>query len=371
MKPSHLLLFVCYLLASCQTPKLELGIANDYFPPVGELKNGIVNKHYIHFKSNDGYDSSTDISYICYQLLEPNLLKIRRFNAGYELNLERNFRFENDEMIQQNEIAISRSDTAEVQIFENEVLNWKEPKAKLHKRQRYPNFERNIQSEQTGIRDSTVMDLPAKVFNSQYDSYSVFRGDTTKREIIMESIYVKNFGLYSYHSVRKEGTLESELVEQMPLSEFEKRAAHGIKRVAYINPDEVMDKGSDFEICGKRSQIFDYYNGDPDGHFIGRKGGLWKAILPKLEKDKIAGQSGYLTFRFIINCEGKIGNFTTEQADLDFQKTEFSAQAVNHIFSIVRTLNKWQPCLIQKVPKDSYAYLTFKLKDGELIELLP
>lgn len=371
MKPSHLLLFICCLITSCQTPKIEFGVANDYFPPSGELKKGIVNKHYVHFKSNDGYDSSTDISYTCYQLLESNLLNISQFDAAYALTSERNFRFENDAMLQKSEIAVTRGDTAEVQIFENEILNWAVPKARFHKRQRFPNFERNIQSEQTGIRDTTVMDLPAKIFTSKFDSYFVFRGDTTKRDMIMEAIYVKKFGLHSYRSTRKDGTFESELVEQMPLSEFEKRAAHNIKRVAYINPDKVMDEGSGFEICGKYSQIFDYYNGNPDGHFIGGKGGLWKAILPKLEKEKITGQSGYLTFRFIINCEGKIGNFITEQADLDFQKTKFSAKTVNHFFGIMRTLTKWQPCHIQKVPRDSYAYLTFKLRDGELVELLP
>ena len=125
MKPFYPLLLLCYLLVSCQTPKVEFGIANDYFPPAGKLKKGIVNKHYIHFKSNDGYDSSTDIQYTCYQILEPNLLKIKRFNAAYALTLERNFRFENNKMLQQNEVAISRGDTADVQIFEDEILNWK------------------------------------------------------------------------------------------------------------------------------------------------------------------------------------------------------------------------------------------------------
>ena len=187
----------------------------------------------------------------------------------------------------------------------------------------------------------------------------------------MKAIYVKNFGLHSYHSAREEGEFESELVEQMPLSEFKKRAAHGIKRVAYINPDEVMDKGSGFEICTKYSKIYDYYNGAPDGHYIGGKRALWKAIIPKLKKEKIEGQSGYRTLRIIINCHGDIGNFITEQADLDFQKTEFSTEVVKYFFGIMQTLTKWQPCHIQKIPSDSYAYLTLKLRDGELVELLP
>ena len=235
----------------------------------------------------------------------------------------------------------------------------------------FPNFFRKFNSRQTELKDSTVMDSPAKVISFASNNYRVFRGDTMRWVFDSENVYVKNIGLYTHKFETDAGRYRSELVEQMPLSEFEKRAAHGLKRVAYIDPEKVMDKGSNFETCERYDKIFDYYNGDPDGSFIGGKGALWQAIIPQLEKEAIEGQSGYLTFRFIINCEGEIGNFILEQADLDFQKTEFSAKAVNHLFRIVRSLKKWQPCHIQKVPRDSYAYLTFKLKDGELIELLP
>ena len=40
--------------------------AQNYFPDTYYLKDGIVNKYYTHYKSADGYDSSTSIEYIEY-----------------------------------------------------------------------------------------------------------------------------------------------------------------------------------------------------------------------------------------------------------------------------------------------------------------
>ena len=169
----------------------------------------------------------------------------------------------------------------------------------------------------------------------------------------------------------KTGKNWTELVEQIPIEQFQKMANHGRHRLAYIDPEKTMDEATDFKICNER--IADYYNHDI-GHFPILKGGknaMQKLLNTQLDKTKLFKESGYLTFRFVVNCEGVAGRFITEQTDLDFQGKTFNPETVSHLYEIVKNIKDWRTTMIRKEARDAYAYITFKLNDGEIIELLP
>ncbi len=78
-----------------------------------------------------------------------------------------------------------------------------------------------------------------------------------------------------------------------------------------------------------------------------------------------------LTYRFVINCEGKAGRFIFKGYDFDYQAKEFPASTWTHLLKILLSLKAWQPCVIHSENSYSYAYLTFKIKDAEIIDILP
>lgn len=161
-----------------------------------------------------------------------------------------------------------------------------------------------------------------------------------------------------------------ELTELMSIDAYYRLKNHTLHRVGWIDTTQVMDKHNKFSTCYHFSEINDYYN-DDRASFKGRKGALRALLKEKLDKDKLKDESGYLTYRFVINCKGKAGWFTTEEADLKYDRKKFNSECRNHLFDILYEVSEWKSLSISGNAKDAYVYITFKLKDGEIIEILP
>lgn len=368
-----LLIFICLtIFFSCQKSNPELGVAETYFPSAQKLKDGVVNKSYLHFKSKDNYESSTNIIYSEYRILNPGELLVNYYDAGCQLARSKTFEFVDNKMILKSEFRVIMGDSIDFEILQPVVIDWTQPGSIHEKKFGYRTWKRHWKNEVIDIRDTVIDNRSGKVLVKKNDIHIYqLPSDTNRYQFTSTEILLEDIGEFSYYYTDSTGTSQSELIEQMSLSDFKKLAAHGRKRVAYIDPNQRLDKESDFEPCEDENKIVDYYNGRPPAEFVGGKGALWKAIHPQINNKKLNRESGYLTFRFIINCKGKIGYFTTEQASLDFKKKSFNPETVEHLYGIVSTLSPWKATTIRKEVRDAYAYLTFKLKDGKVIELLP
>ena len=104
---------------------------------------------------------------------------------------------------------------------------------------------------------------------------------------------------------------------------------------------------------------------------VGGKGGLWEMVENNLDPSLLKGQDGYFTFRFVVNCKGEAGRFTTEESDLKYNKKEFSSELRNHFLEMLLGVPQWESLTINGEPRDAYVYVTFKIKDDEIIEILP
>lgn len=374
---TNCLLFVLILLLvlGCSPTRTPLGLAADYLPSSSGLRQGIVNKYYFHYTSNDGYEKTTSIEYRRYQLSPRGHLLIEVFDPGYQLLRRRQFQFNNDQMQIVEDIAIIRTaDTFPATILADHFLNWREGVSVYRSRTDYEQFgEAEVKEERTPYPDTLILDRPTKRFlrTRVRTFYPPEKAPSTTYTEFIDT-YVRGIGLFQVRAEFEEGTGILELVEQMPGSEFEQLRREAPKRVAYIDPTNRLDVNNDFSPCDSPNKIYDYYNGDPDGGYPGGKKALWEALEPQLNPPLLANTSGYLTFRFVINCEGQTGWFITEEADLDFQQTEFPSELKEYLLQLIQNLpTAWRACEIRGEPVDTYAYLTFKFQDGELIELLP
>ena len=60
------------------------------------------------------------------------------------------------------------------------------------------------------------------------------------------------------------------------------------------------------------------------------------------QKNKVYFNSGYITFRFIIDCEGKPTPKTQVlQTDEKYITTHFDKELVNELFAFLKTMDKW------------------------------
>lgn len=91
------------------------------------------------------------------------------------------------------------------------------------------------------------------------------------------------------------------------------------------------------------------------------------------QKNETYTNSGYITFRFMIDCEGKrIPKTRLLQTDEKYAAFHFEKKLVDELYSFLKTLDKW--VIAKSTDGKSYSYkafLTCKIKNGKVINIIP
>jgi len=146
-----------------------------------------------------------------------------------------------------------------------------------------------------------------------------------------------------------------------------------IKYPATVGDIEFNEKLDDpaFKKCTPEKMIsIQYYQGKNGFDYKGEK----LAIIEKLQKEKISSESkmnGYITVRFLVNCEGKTELFRVQQMDADLRETEPDKELGEKLLRFTESLDGWIPKEIKGFKAGYYQYLTYKIEDGKVSEVLP
>ena len=73
----------------------------------------------------------------------------------------------------------------------------------------------------------------------------------------------------------------------------------------------------------------------------------------------------------MVNCEGEAGRYRVMASDFDYQEKRFDKRIVNQLLELTKKIGKWPQKKYRSLYGDYYMYLIFKIKDGQLIEVLP
>ena len=374
MKISLLLTFICLLFYSCQTTPVDIGEATNFFPNTTQLREGIALKYYEHNNPTNKDESfSTNIGYRTMQFFQPNRLVVDFYNAALTLKEHTVFEIEDNQFSIVEKYYYPPADTIQAELIDNVMFNWEDNNAVASYKLASNGYQTIISNNQTALRDTTIDGRICKMIKSDANSQVISpTNDTTIIKGTLTNIYAEGLGLMVQDYSREEMSVISELVEQMSLKEFKKRAIHGKKRIAYIDPNNTIDDNSDFKLCNHEIKIADYYGCKGHSKLTGGKGRWWRILEKELDIKKLKKESGYLTYRFVLNCKGEVGRFMTEEADLDFNKKKFDKETVDHLYQIVSAQKDWKLCYGRDDNMfDAYLYITFKLKDGKIIEILP
>ncbi|MFM8912884.1 MAG: hypothetical protein ACKOE6_08225 [Flammeovirgaceae bacterium] len=141
-------------------------------------------------------------------------------------------------------------------------------------------------------------------------------------------------------------------------------------------PDQVGDIAFDekvddpaFKICDEKA-VYQYYNYSQGVEYDGEKPAIRKKFS-NMGRSSL-GEFGYITMRFIVNCEGKIGRFRTQQMDTSYLEKKFDNEFVGELLSRTKSLDGWAiKRNEERKPIDYYQYLTFKIENGVVTEILP
>jgi hypothetical protein len=82
--------------------------------------------------------------------------------------------------------------------------------------------------------------------------------------------------------------------------------------------------------------------------------------------------SGYVTFRFMIDCAGFRQPMTQVlQTDANYAPTHFRPELVSELYAFLKTLKDWRAATYRGQAFSYFAYLTFKLTDGKVVAVIP
>lgn len=129
----------------------------------------------------------------------------------------------------------------------------------------------------------------------------------------------------------------------------------------------------DFELCNEERILHTYsrYSSNENPRYKGEKIAFKRTILSKFSHRSDQNQTGYITIRFIVNCKGELGRFRIEEMDMNYNNKNFDTNLVSKLMKITKELDGWNPVIIKDRVFDNYQYLTFKIINGQLNEILP
>ena len=143
-----------------------------------------------------------------------------------------------------------------------------------------------------------------------------------------------------------------------------------LRWVGDIEQNDQIDE-LDFKVCNGDDKILQYFNLGEGPVYSGEKSYILKTFQSNFKRIIDKKENGYIRIRFIVNCEGKAGRFRVLQSGYDYQEKEFNQEIVSQLLNITKGIENWEVFYRNEVPVDYYMYLIFKIKDGQLTEILP
>jgi hypothetical protein len=82
--------------------------------------------------------------------------------------------------------------------------------------------------------------------------------------------------------------------------------------------------------------------------------------------------SGYVTFRFVIDCAGFRQPMTQVlQTDANYAPIHFRPELVNELYAFMQSLKDWHAATYNEQAVSYFTYLTFKVTDGKVVAVIP
>ena len=131
-----------------------------------------------------------------------------------------------------------------------------------------------------------------------------------------------------------------------------------------IDYDPTLDDPA-FVVCHKK--VFQYYSVGTVYH--GGRKAMRDQFLNDLGQVEFEQKTGYIIFRFMVNCKGEAGRYRIQQVDLNLNNTTFNPHMLVTVQDAVERLNQWIPGTLKGKHVDSYYQIHFKIQKGKIIDI--
>ena len=124
-----------------------------------------------------------------------------------------------------------------------------------------------------------------------------------------------------------------------------------------------------YSLCGDGT-IHKTHHGAPFDAYEGNKRTFTESVL-KTYKNKGYTDSGYVNFRFLVNCEGNPGWFEIIQINQEYEEVSLNKQMVDQLLNITSDPSHWAIYSSDGIARNYYHYVSYKIENGEITAILP
>ncbi|MEN0051819.1 MAG: hypothetical protein AAF806_32435, partial [Bacteroidota bacterium] len=125
-----------------------------------------------------------------------------------------------------------------------------------------------------------------------------------------------------------------------------------------------------FELCSGDSLAIQYYAFD-EKPYKGEKIAIERRFEEQYDASRVAQESGWIRIRFLVNCKGEAGRFRVVGMDENYEAKVFDSNITRQLLEITQSLDQWKGFESETRPFDYYNYLTFRIINGTIKEILP
>ncbi len=143
-----------------------------------------------------------------------------------------------------------------------------------------------------------------------------------------------------------------------------------LRWVGDIEHNEQIDNPS-FTVCNGEDNVLQYFNLSQGPVYKDEKTTIVSMFISQFKPESNTNENGLIRIRFIVNCEGKAGRFRVLQSDYNYNEKVFDTSITDQLLNITKNIEDWAILYRNEVPVDYYMYLLFKIKDGQITEILP
>jgi len=138
--------------------------------------------------------------------------------------------------------------------------------------------------------------------------------------------------------------------------------------IGYIDQEKAQ-LNDVYTLCDGERLMHVHHGAAEEGYFVNKK--YYRDNILATYKNDGYTDSGYLNFRFLVNCKGEPGWFKTIQVDKNYNPTKFSKDMVAQLLELTAQPQHWNSLTYKEEPFDYYMYVSYKIENGTIAEILP
>lgn len=140
------------------------------------------------------------------------------------------------------------------------------------------------------------------------------------------------------------------------------------KYIGYIDQEKAL-LNNKYELCYEGG-IYHTYSSAALKAYTGSKKQFRETLNSEFNKNNYT-DSGYLNFRFLVNCEGNAGWFEIIEMNLDLEETPLNKAMVDELFEFTSNPKHWDTIVYKEAPQNYYMYISYRIENGKVTEIIP